>query len=220
MNFLKDLNLEYRESNIYGGQWLWPADDVSTWKYLHKHTELPLEVIKKCQTRNLIIQAGGNAGLYPKIYSKYFETVMTFEPDYKNFFCLTHNVSEENVFKFQTCLGNNFDFLDIEYNPKFNEKNRGGIRISKDNKKKIPQITIDSLNISPDVIHLDIEGYEYFALQGAEKTMLRSSPMIVLETNGSGDLYKCPQEKIDEYLKSLGYKIYIKLPSDTFYIKE
>lgn len=218
MSLLEELNLEYRHSKIFNGDWLWPADDIATWKYLHKHKSLPYEVIKHSKNNNLIIQAGGNAGIYPKIYANHFDTVLTFEPDYKNFLCLSHNVADLNVFKFQCCLGNNFDFLNIEYNPKFNNTNRGGMRVSKDLKNKIPQITIDSLNVSPDVIHLDIEGYEYFALKGAEKTILKSKPMIVLETNGSGNLYDCPQEKIDSYLDSLGYEVYIKLPADTFYI--
>lgn len=219
MSILEDLNLEYRKSKVYDGNWLWPADDTATWKYLHKHKSLPHIVIKNSKKHNLIIQAGGNAGLYPKIYSKHFQTVLTFEPDYKNFICLSHNVPETNVFKFQCCLGNNFEFLDIEYNSKFNERNRGGIRVSTNTKSRIPQITIDSLNVFPDVIHLDIEGYEYFALEGARNTILQCSPMIVLETNNSGDIYGCSQEKIDNYLKSLGYYVHLKMSDDTVYVK-
>lgn len=217
-NFLNDLNLEYRKSNVYGGEWLWPADDKATWKYLHKHDKLPYTIIENSSNHNLIIQAGGNAGLYPKIYSKHFKTVLTFEPDYKNFFCLSHNVPELNVFKFQCCLGNSFDFLDVEYNPKFKEgDNRGAMRISKKSIKSIPQITIDSLNLKPDVIHLDIEGYEFFALKGAEKTLLNASPIVVLETNGSGDNFGFLQNDIDAYLLNLGYKPLLRLPADTIY---
>ena len=71
----------------------------------------------------------------------------------------------------------------------------------------IPQITIDSLNQNPDLIHLDIEGYEGFALEGAVETIKRSKPMIVLETNNLGESYGYSDSKIFNLLESLDYKI-------------
>ena len=84
---------------------------------------------------------------------------------------------------------------------------------------KIPQITIDSLNLNPDLIHLDIEGYEGFAIEGAKETLTKYSPIVVLETNGSGDQYGWPQEKIDNLLKSYGYTILETWGHDTVYGK-
>ena len=43
-------------------------------------------------------------------------------------------------------------------------------------------LTIDSMSVYPDVIHLDVEGYETNVLKGAQSTIERSSPMLVLET--------------------------------------
>ena len=55
----------------------------------------PNEIIKLLpqNKRKLIIQAGGNAGLYPKLYSTMFEKVITFEPDHRWFVCLINNCS-------------------------------------------------------------------------------------------------------------------------------
>ena len=79
------------------------------------------------------------------------------------------------------------------------------------------EIRIDSLNLDPDLIHLDVEGFEAFALLGAQATIARVKPLIVLETNGSGDAYGWPQEKIDNLLSSWNYKIHVTWDHDTVY---
>ena len=59
--------------------------------------------------------------------------------------------------------------------------------------------------------------FEAFALLGAQETIARSKPLIVLETNGSGDEYGWPQEKIDSLLRSWNYKIHVAWNHDTVY---
>ncbi len=207
MTPMDDLNLEYRNCKLDDSQWLWPAEEAGAWKALTKENNynLPNKISKFCNKLDLVFQAGGNAGIYPKHYSKIFNSVITAEPDYRNFFCLNFNVTEKNVFKFQTCIGNENKSLDIAFKGSYTPKNRGKLRVQ--GPGLIPQITIDSLSITPDLIHLDIEGYEGFALDGAIQTISKCKPIIVLETNGSGDAYGWPQEKIDNFLFSLGYTI-------------
>lgn len=217
-DFCSLLNLEYRFSKKYNKEFLWPADDVWAWKWLNKkeHWNLPIKIAKLCKNTNLVIQAGGNAGLYPRLYGELFSTVMTFEPDFRNFFCLNHNAIGSNIFKYQAALGNTTNPISIVVNPLWNQENAGALRIQ--GQGKIPQLTIDSLDVVPDLIHLDIEGFEAFALLGAEKTIKKHNPLIVLETNGSGDAYGWPQEKIDQLLLSWGYSILESWEHDTVYI--
>lgn len=207
MNSHVDLNLEYRICDLDSSQWLWPAEEIGAWKALTKESNynLPNRISKLCKKFDLVFQAGGNAGIYPKHYSRLFNSVVTAEPDYRNFFCLTHNIIEKNVFKFQTCIGHENVPLDLNVKGDYTPKNRGKMRVQ--GPGLIPQITIDSLEINPNLIHLDIEGYEGNALQGAITTIKRSKPIIVIETNGSGDAYGWPQEKIDDFIFSLGYQI-------------
>jgi FkbM family methyltransferase len=218
--FCSLLNLEYRFSKKHNKEFLWPADDVWAWKWLNKkeHWNLPIRIAKLCKNTNLVIQAGGNAGLYPKLYSGLFSTVMTFEPDFRNFFCLSHNAIEPNIFKYQAALGNTTDPIGMAVNPLWNQENAGALRIQ--GQGKIPQLTIDSLGAVPNLIHLDIEGFEAFALLGAEKTIKKHNPLIVLETNDSGDAYGWRQEKIDALLYAWGYKILENWEHDTVYIHE
>lgn len=214
------LKLEYRLSKKHNKEFLWPADDKWAWKWLNKkeHWDLPIKISKLCKRRNLVIQAGGNAGLYPKLYSGLFSTVMTFEPDFRNFFCLSHNAFESNIFKYQAALGNTTDSISMAVNPLWNQENAGALRIQ--GPGKIPQLTIDSLGVAPDLIHLDIEGFEAFAIMGGENTIKKFKPLIVLETNGSGDEYGWTQLQIDELLFSWNYKILETWGHDTVYIHE
>ncbi len=115
-DFLNANNLEYRSGPYMQGEWLWPREDILTWEFFHKNERaawsdgsaniihFPNEIIKLLpqNKRKLIIQAGGNAGLYPKLYSTMFEKVITFEPDHRWFVCLINNCPETNIFKFQT----------------------------------------------------------------------------------------------------------------------
>jgi FkbM family methyltransferase len=211
------MNVENRFSKRFNREFLWPVEDKGAWKWLNnlEHWDLPIQISDLCKDRNLVIQAGGNAGLYTKIYSSLFSSVITFEPDHTNFYCLSNNVTEQNVFKFQSLLGNSYTPMGLEYNPLWHEKNCGAVRVAGDG--LIPQVTIDSFNLLPNLIHLDIEGFEAFALLGAESTIKRCHPIIALETNGSGDNYGWPQEKIDNLLFSWGYSIIKKWEHDTVY---
>lgn len=214
---LTGLNLEYRSSRRHGGSWLWPQEDVWAWKWLNKigHWDLPRQISLLCKTTKLVIQAGGNAGLYPKQYSEIFDSVVTLEPDYRNYVCLCENVKADNVTRYQKALGAEPGLINLKTNPKWNETNTGALKIA--GTGHIEQITIDSLDLAPCLIHLDIEGFEGFALQGAQATIKAHRPLIVLETNGSGDEYGWPQDKINDLLFSWGYSILVSWEHDTVY---
>jgi FkbM family methyltransferase len=213
----KHLNLEIRKDPKEGSDWLWPIEDTWCWHHLNKSRfrDLPKKIAENCKEKKLVIQAGGNAGYYPKQYSKLFDTVITFEPDHRNFYCLSYNVPEENVFKFRACVGNSNSPLGLELH-KDHDLNLGGLRIS--GTGIIPQIQIDCLGVSPSLMHLDIEGFEGFALLGAEETIKKSKPIIVLEINGFGDPYGWPKEKINALLTDWGYMEYRVFESDIMFV--
>jgi FkbM family methyltransferase len=163
-----------------------------------------------------VVQAGGNCGFYPKKYSSIFQNVYTFEPEWLNFYCLNRNVTESNVVKSQACLGNEPNLVDLNVH----EKNRGKTHIAGEG--KYPVYTIDNIGLKVcNLIHLDIEGYEYFALLGAKKTIKTCHPLIVIEVwddlnNRFGENLN---QKTEEFLKSLNYK-FVKTfhESDKLYV--
>lgn len=185
----------------------WPKKDVACWKYLNKRLNVPLDITKFCKKTDVVIQAGGNAGLYVDYYSKLFKTVYTFEPDPVNFYCLVNN-TQDNVIKIQGCLGNNNELVSIN-NYETNDKkkpNSGGYRVMGEG--TIPSFRLDDFNfLQVDLIHLDIEGFEKFALLGSLNTIKKFNPVIAVEMNGlSLEYYNIHDDEIRELLFSLDYK--------------
>jgi FkbM family methyltransferase len=76
---------------------------------------------------------------------------------------------------------------------------------------EVPVIPLDEIfaGISPAILKMDIEGFEWPALQGGGQ--LLGSPSlkaIIIELNGSGARYGYSDEQIDELLLSYGFKTY------------
>jgi FkbM family methyltransferase len=206
-------NVELRDG------WWWPIYDIACYKFLTVRKDLPKKVSEFCNQKRVVIQAGGNAGMYVKFYSELFSTVYTFEPDPVNFYCLTKNTGS-NVIKFQSCLGNEPNFVNLSFNLQNPKKpNSGGFGIHGNG--VIPTLTIDSLNFQTcDLIHLDIEGYEYFALLGAMETIKRCSPVIALELNGLGGRYNKTDDNVKDLLYSLNYKDIAIIDDDIIFVKK
>jgi FkbM family methyltransferase len=60
-------------------------------------------------------------------------------------------------------------------------------------------VPLDTLNLTPCFIKLDIQGYELKALQGGERTLRRCEPVLLTES---------PDDATLEYLSGLGYQFF------------
>jgi FkbM family methyltransferase len=182
--------------------WAWPKTDISCWAFMQRYPVLPQTISELVPQKRVVVQAGGNCGFYPKQYAALFNTVYTFEPDWLNFYCLNINVPESNVVKNQSCLGNSHQLVDL----RIKEKNRGKNYVA--GTGRYPTYRIDDLNLDVcDLIHLDIEGYEYYALQGATETISKCKSVIVIEMwdQLSGRFEDDINAKTELLLSSLGY---------------
>jgi FkbM family methyltransferase len=166
--------------------------------------------LKYVKNRKLVIQAGGNCGMYARFYGNYFNEVYTFEPQPNNFKCLSLNCNENKYHIFNAGVGKSFGKADIVH-PKGKKRSNMGVWQTVDNPNgEIQIITIDSLNlVNCDLIHLDIEGYEPFALEGAKKTIEKYRPVVILEEGHGGSV-----------IESYGYKLKEKLTRDWVYVYE
>lgn len=193
---------QLEEKTIIDG-WVWPLKDQKTWPWLQNEHDLPDIISKYCSQKRVVVEAGGNAGFYVKKYSKLFETVYTFEPENLNFQCLVENVPEKNVIKIQSCLGYDRNLVDLV----MSRRNIGMYHVSLESTGQIPTLRIDDLNLQIcDLIHLDIEGFEYEALRGAEDTIKRTRPVIALEWMNHSAKFGTTEDTIENFLLSLGYK--------------
>lgn len=194
--------------------WWWPKTDLKCWNYMLSHPLLPQEISKFVGRKRVCVQAGGNMGYYVKQYSNLFDTVYTFEPEWLNFYCLNLNVIESNVFKYQSCIGNQRDGVSL----KIKEGNRGKNHVHKTG--PIPTLMIDDLNLSIcDLIHLDIEGFEFFAIQGAVKTINACKPIIAFEYYEKTFLrFNYTLGDIENWLKTQGYVFLTNFEEERIYI--
>jgi len=189
---------------------LWPAADVTCFPIIAADwADFNPVLMNYAKTRGIVIQAGGNCGMYPLLHSKQFEYVFTFEPDPVNFYCLTNNCKASNIIKFNTAVGDKAEALGLGI---VAPENVGMHKIGAGN-LVVYSIPIDCLNLpSLSVLHLDIEGYELPALRGAEDTIQRCRPTIAIEL--SQDV-----EETKQYLASLNYKeVYSKVTNSANYI--
>lgn len=163
-----------------------------------------------------VLDVGANVGLWTLWFiAAGAERVDCFEPMESNFECLVKNTDNVGSVKlYKKAVGETAGNITL-YTTESNS-NTGTASMISSGTLSVPHevecITIDSLNINPTFIKLDIQGAEIYALRGAAQTILRCMPGILLE---------CEDDKSAiEYLKTFGYKIaafttsdYLMLPS-------
>jgi FkbM family methyltransferase len=181
--------------------WLTIAQDDGAWDGVRDdwptHNSKILEHVKRFNT---VVQAGGHQGLYPRLLSDMFKFVYTFEPDPINFHCLVNNCQKDNIFKFNSALGDKHTMVRMNEPAKdltTMKDNSGMNSIDVDKIGNTPQLMIDDLNLnSCDLIWLDVEGYEIRALMGAENTIDKFKPVIMAER---------ASEEVRQYLSAWNY---------------
>lgn len=159
-------------------------------------------IVAHVEGRGLCIQAGGACGVWPWHLAQYFDQVMTFEPESRNFACLVCNTAElDNVEPFGLALSDRPGRAGITVDD-FEATNCGAYYLTDGD--RIECTTVDALQCAPDLIQLDIEGGELAALQGAVETLTQHKPVVVIEEKPLPHIttdYLAPRR----YLESLGY---------------
>jgi FkbM family methyltransferase len=208
-NLLSDLTYTRTDLVDDHGPWLWLKNETGVWEgpkedfeKSHKNKIFPL-----CKKFDVVVQAGGAFGVYPRLLAERFKIVYTFEPDILNFNILCQNTQEDNIYKFNAALGAENKLISIN---RTTMTNVGMHTIRQDEQGVVPQFMIDQLNLNAcDLIWLDIEGYEKNALAGAVATISKFSPVIVAERGTDNGL--------PDFLKQFGYSIKDQSVSDTIF---
>lgn len=78
---------------------------------------------------------------------------------------------------------------------------------------EVDVITVDSLNVIPNFIKIDVEGMEYDVLKGGRKTILKHKPLIMIEENNLCLRYGHRINRASDLLKRWGMK-----PAATFHM--
>lgn len=185
-----------------GGAWIGPYND-----WYNSHVSKCFSYVKKY---DVVVQAGGALGMYPRLLAQKFAVVYTFEPDPLNFYCLVNNCQVDSIIKINAALGEKNEFVRIERAPL---SNVGTHRVHVSDTGRMPVMSIDSFNFTDcDMIMLDVEGYEYNVIKGAIKTIEKFKPVIVAEFTGC--------ENVLELIGQFGYKQIDQSVSDLIFVTE
>lgn len=208
--------------DIYGvSKWFWDDKDTNGW-------DAPLEdwqnglreaIIEYVPNKGTVVQAGGMLGMYPRLMADIFNNVITFEPNKYNYEILSLNCNKENIKHYNVGLSNKngtsemiclsdinlgMKLIPNEIIPKYGYE---------ETLEKIDITTIDTLELdSCDLIQLDIERHEIFALTGAMATITKFKPVIIVECNIEDKHF------IENFMDNANYVAVKRLKNDVVYI--
>lgn len=184
---------------------IWPKSDRHCAPAMQAEAENIGLFMRHIHERRVVVQAGGNVGVYPVHLAQYFSVVHTFEPDPENYACLAHNIGQNpgRIAAYNAAVGAEVGNVSTEM---FEPNNAGAVRVVEGG-GDIPMRAIDDLNLQVcDLIWLDIEGYELKALQGASTTIAKHRPAVIIEEKHLPEMFGLPEKAAREWLVQRGYK--------------
>lgn len=214
--------LNIRRLRKYRPQWPWVnfvgSDACLKWSFRDlQQLDIALKFVpgRKC-----VVQAGANLGLFPKRLAEEFKRVITFEPDARLYAATRTNAPERNIEVIRAAVG--YERTHVSMACKRRDTSGRAVHEGLTHvagEGAIPQMRIDDLNLPAcDLIYLDIEGYEYYALLGAERTIDQHRPVIGVENNRASLYYGVKRETIQNWILSKNYKLQFTLNSDEVYV--
>lgn len=173
-------------------------------------------IIARVPQKRVAVQAGANLGIYPKRLAACFETVYTFEPSSELFPLLYANAPEENIYRYQAALGYERALVGTSRKRRDGKPNNheGITHIS--GPGPTPTLRLDDFALPIcDLICLDVEGFELYALQGAQDTIARCRPVLAVEINKNVAFMGLTDEGVrDCIINELNYRLVERLSSD------
>lgn len=194
---------------------------AETVNFGHFEDEYSIKLIDSIQSANVFFDIGANIGYYSSIAALQNKNcrVFSFEPIPQTHEKLLKNIALnglKNVYTF------NFGFLDKDKEMSMffncNESTAASLEnireINESSKTECKFTTLDSFvqkhNVFPDLIKVDIEGAELFALMGAIETLSTGSPILFIEILRKW-CAKFGHTALDvfNFLYNLGYSSYV-----------
>lgn len=194
----------------------WWADDDEKLLLVFDDVQDLSRMLAWCENTRTAIQAGGAMGVWPLALAEEFEQVVTFEPQPDNFDCLERNVMESDlgsrVQAFRGALGAKLGYCSLGRAP--SETHNSGAWFATTG-MNVPVFAIDDLFIEPvDFLQLDVEGQELAALKGAEQTIARDRPVVVLEEKLLPHMSKDPARARRWLVNKYGYRVVDEIKRD------
>ena len=153
-------------------------------EYQYQVRDRSMTYVKK---HGVALDIGANVGLWSRSLCKNFTTVLAFEPVAMFRECLSKNISADNLQVKNFALGDKrtqATMIITEGNTGHTHIDPATLGTGETEIYRLDDLDLDEV----DYIKMDCEGYEYRILQGAEQTICRCRPVVVVEQK-SHDAY-------------------------------
>jgi FkbM family methyltransferase len=204
-----------------GWKWSRFQGGASALKWNRRELTSLAAALELVQDRRVAVQAGGNLGIFPKALARVFDTVYTFEPAPDLFRMLVDNAPEPNIVKFQAALGDTPKMVGLSRERRDGkpDNHEGITHVAGEG--NIPTLRLDALRLPVvSLLYLDVEGYELFALWGAQDTIRRCRPVIAVEINKNIEFLGLERERVRTCIRNFGYAPRGGVHSDEFFVYE
>lgn len=178
-------------------EWMEKVNHVVDGKPTYQYHKL-LEALKWVKQFRVAVDVGGHCGLWSMHLARRFGSVHAFEPVALHRMCFERNVSGALLYPF--ALGEREGFVNIHTSA----SSSGDSWV--DGEGDIPMKRLDDFDLQDvDFIKLDCEGYELHALKGAEQTLRRCHPIVIVEQKpGRAQKFGLKETEAVDYLRGLG----------------
>jgi len=233
---LEDIVAALKDKDYFGGWWLpkgekhfrmmlrksRPAHGRKTYQFQKLSPAVDLVKDKK----GIAIDVGSNVGFWAWHLAREFDQVHCFEPVPIHNECLRLNSrGVDNISIHEEALSDK----ECEVELLVYDGNCGATHVDQDcsrpgetfTKVKSKCRTLDSYNFkNVKFLKIDCEGFELAVLKGAEKTLKKNSPVIVVEQKKENERFGLPSKGAVEYLESFGYVVRRELVGDYIMTKD
>lgn len=198
-------------------KWSWPVGDTDLRSIIFKRLSDLSEAVSYCRAKRTAIQAGAAMGVWPFALAiqHSFNRVVAFESNRSLRPFLDHNLKDTPNVEVHS-LG-----LSDDVGPVVTVLRPGNIGATWMKPAADGDCYLTSLDASVgkdepvDLIQLDIEGYEFKALQGASRLIRAQRPVVMLEETGLGTRYfEESPDAAQRLLEGWGYKLVKKVHRD------
>jgi FkbM family methyltransferase len=170
--------------------------------------------LRYVKNHSVAIDAGANYGIMSYNLNDKFSKIYAFEVDTPVRECLKKNVVKfqlDNVVVCDCGLSDKEELVSLNY-----LKNTFGTHVNKEVSGTNICKTLDSFELTEvGFIKLDCEGYEPYILQGAENTIKKYKPVILMEEKNYSSRYYGEEGNLAvELLLAWGYTMEVSWPKD------
>lgn len=168
---------------------------------------------------DVAVDGGAHVGSWTREMAKVFSAVFAIEPAVDTYKCLLKNIEGlDNVVELNAALGSSSGRGKI-VDDVARHGNTGSRFMQIDDSGLIDIITLDSLELTNlNFLKLDVEGFEYYALLGAQQTIKKFRPTVLVEEKGFGRRYDLPPLSASRLLESWGARCAMSVGKDYVFV--